>query len=185
MAYRASLEKFGDWAKAAIVLRALGTDLTPAFVAQIQEDGEFVLSTLKYHILAQDLNWHPLSSNTRKREGQLGNNHVYFDTGFMYDNLRVLKVNSRSNGASFFVGANRDVNYNRETSLGRESVPLRDVLVWLEYGTSNMPARPLFRPTWEEVKPVLIEHWKELVKALTAEAGIKNYEDMLIRERRL
>lgn len=176
------LHKYGDWAKAAIVLRGMANNLTPAFTAQLNADGEFVLETLKGHILVQDLKWQPLSPNTRKREGYLGDDFIYYDTGFMYDNLRVLKVNSRKNGASFFIGANRDVKYHTGDARyeSSEEPLLRDVLVWMEYGTEKQPARPLFRPTWEEVKPVLQRHWKELLKAMTVNAGIKDYDELVV-----
>lgn len=175
MSYALSLERFGDWAKANIVLQTLATCLTPAYVAQLQADGDFVLQEIKRHIEEQDLTWSPLSENTRKRQAVQGEDAIYVDTGFLYNNLRVLKVKSKANGATFFVGADAHVT----TPTGSK---LSDVLIWLEYGTLDMPPRPLIRPTWEDVKPVLKAHWTELLEGMTQYAGgIKKVDTLVVK----
>ena len=47
-----------------------------------------------------------------------------------------------------------------------------DLMIWLEYGTDKIPPRPLIRPTWEEIEPILKEHWKDLLDGLV-KGGVK------------
>lgn len=152
------LSKFGDWTRAGIVLQTLCTKITPAFSARLKEDGDFILEKLKGHIDAQDLDWTPLAESTIALKN--GDETIYVETGYLKDHLKVRKVKSPKNGVTFFVGASA---WDKTQS----GVKLSDLMIWLEYGTSNMPARPLIRPTLEEVESVLRKNWEKLLKDLT------------------
>ena len=158
-----SMKKYGDWAKAGIVLQGLSKSLTPAFQAQLREDGELILSELRGHIDKQDLNWVPLSEHTIELKG--GSDTVYVETGFLYNNLKVRKVRSTKNGVTFFIGADAWTT----TPSGEK---FSDLMIWLEYGTDKIPPRPLIRPTWEEIEPIIKEHWKDLLDGLV-KGGVK------------
>lgn len=157
------LRKYGDWAKAGAVLRGLCDNLTPTFKAQLKEDGELILDTLKDHINRQDLNWVPLSEHTVELKG--GDETIYVETGFLRDNLKVRKVRSASNGVSFFIGADAWTT----TPNGEK---FSDLMIWLEYGTDKIPPRPLIRPTWEEIEPIIKKHWKEILQGLVDTGGV-------------
>lgn len=149
--------KFGDWTRAGVVMQALNVHLVPAFKAQIMEDGELILKTLIDHIDAQDLPWVPLSERTIELKG--GDDTVYIETGFLKNNLQVRKIRSVKNGITVFVGASA---WKRTP----EGVKLSDLMIWLEYGTDHIPPRPLVRPTWEELEPIIKDNWKHLLQDL-------------------
>lgn len=158
MAY---LSKFGDWTRAGVVLQGLSVNVFPAFRAQILEDGEMIVETLQGHIQAQDLSWAPLSERTVAIKG---NDTIYIDTGTLMDSIKVRRIRSVANGLTIFVGPNawtKSANGNKAS----------DLMIWLEYGTSKMPPRPLIRPTWEEVEPILRGNWETLLKDLIKTGG--------------
>lgn len=152
-----SISKFGDWSRAGIVLQTLANEIRPAFKAQLDEDGNLIEKTLKEHINAQDLSWSPLSEKTI--ELKHGNSKVYIDSGYLRDNLEVRKIRAPSNGYTLFIGASAW----KKTDSG---VKFSDLMIWLEYGTANIPPRPLIRPTFEEIKPLLENNWKKVLEGL-------------------
>lgn len=158
----AYVSKFGDWTKAGLILQALSVNIKPVFEAQLREDGEFILKTIQDHIDNQDLNWTPLSKKTVQLKG--GDDTIYVETGFLRDNLKVRKVRAPANGVTFFVGASPWV----KTPTGEK---LSNVMIWLEYGTDTIPPRPLIRPTWEEVEPVLKDNWRDFMQDLIETGG--------------
>ena len=158
MAY---LSKFGDWTRAGVVLQGLHVNLFPAFRAQIMSDGEMIVETLQGHIDAQDLPWAPLSGRTVAIKG---NSIIYIDTGRLRDSIKVRKVRSMANGITIFIGANP---WTRSAGGDKMS----DVMIWMEYGNSKQPPRPLIRPTWEEVEPIVRGNWEALLKDLVETGG--------------
>lgn len=154
--------KFGDWTKAGKVLQGLQVNLCPAFKAQLKEDGDLILSTIQGHIDKQDLNWVPLSSKTI--EIKRGNSTIYVDTGYLRNNLEVRRVKSPKDGLTLFIGASA---WKRTPSGAKFS----DLMIWLEYGTDKIPARPLIRPSWEEVEPIIKNNWKEVLGDLVQTGG--------------
>ena len=156
------LSKFGDWTRAGIVLQGLHVNIFPAFKAQLEEDGKMIVETIQGHIDAQDLPWTPLSERTIELKG--GDSTIYVETGFLRDNIKVRKVRSVANGITLFIGANA---WTRTPSGSK----LSDIMIWLEYGTDKIPPRPLIRPTWEEVEPILQDNWETLLKDLIETGG--------------
>jgi hypothetical protein len=142
-----SIRKTGDWDLVSKVLRAVTVRLSPAFRAKIEETGELILETLKGHIDAQDLSWTPLSARTIELKG--GDDTIYVETGWFYNNLEVKKVKSTSQNITFFIGgSNQKVH-------PESGVKLDELFIWLEYGTDKIPPRPLVRPTEEELEPIV------------------------------
>lgn len=153
------VSKFGDWAKAGQILQVLSSGtIVPAFEAQIREDGELILNKVKQHIDNQDLNWTPLSPRTIAMKN--GSDTIYVETGFLKDNLKVRKVKSPKNGLTFFIGA------DAWTTHKPSGLKFSDLMIYLEYGTANIPPRPLIRPTMNEVESTIKNHWRELLKDL-------------------
>lgn len=157
------MSKFGDWTRAGVVLQGLSVNLVPAFKAQIEEDGNLILKTLIDHIDAQDLPWTPLAERTIELKG--GDSTIYVETGYLKDNLQVRRVKSVANGFTLFIGASA---WKRTP----DGVKLSDLMIWLEYGTDKIPPRPLIRPTWDEVEPVIKEHWREILKDFIKTGGV-------------
>ena len=156
-----SLTKYGDWIKAGMVLQGLSVRLFPTFIARIDEDGEIVLQKLLDHIDAQDLSWTPLAESTVQRKGD---NTIYVETGWLRNNLSVRKIKSSSKDYTIFIGASA---WKRTPS----GIKFSDLMIWLEYGTNKIPPRPIIRPTFDEVKPLLEQTWEETLKDLIESGG--------------
>lgn len=154
---RPYVSKFGDWIKAGVVMQKLSISLLPAFRSQLEEDGELVLKTVIDHINAQDLGWHPLAQRTVELKG--GSSTIYVESGYLKSNLEVRKVKAPADGLTIFVGASAWKTHP-------SGVKFSDLMIWLEYGTDKIPPRPLIRPSWEEVKPLIIAGWGELLNEL-------------------
>lgn len=151
------VSKFGDWTRAGVILQALSNKITPAFSAKIKDDGELILEKMVGHIESQDLNWKPLSEHTIALKN--GDETIYVETGFLKDNLKVRKVKSPKNGITYFIGADAWTTHP-------SGVKFSDLMIYLEYGTANMPARPLIRPTFDELQDTIKKHWENCLKDL-------------------
>ena len=151
----AYVSKFGDWIKAGVVLQTLNTKLIPDFQALLYENGNLVLQKMKDHIDKQDLGWTPLSSSTVIKKGS---NTIYVETGYLRNNLKVRKVKAPQNGLTIFIGANAWDKHPNGMSLSK-------LMIYLEYGTSDLPPRPLVRPTWEEVQPLVKSACRNLIES--------------------
>ena len=154
--------KFGDWTKAGVILQSISVNLLPLFKAQLEDDGNISLKTLLGHIDAQDLPWTPLSEKTIQLKG--GSTEIYVETGYLRDNIGVRRVKSVANGCTLFIGASAW----KTTPSG---VKFSDLMIWLEYGTDKMPPRPLIRPTWDEVEPILKDNWRSLLEDIVETGG--------------
>lgn len=152
-----SLKMTGDWNRAGVHLKNLAVKLRPAFQAQFEEDGEFVLETMRGHIDSQDLSWTPLADRTIELKG--GDTTIYVETGELRNGLSVRRIKSTVQGSTIFVGASPWKHH-------KGGMKLSDLLIWLEYGTDKIPPRPLVQPTMEEVEKVLKDHWKDLFEDL-------------------
>lgn len=147
----------GDWNKAGIYLKNLAVKLKPTFEGQLYEDGEFVLEKIRDHIDAQDLGWTPLAERTIELKG--GDSTIYIETGQLKNGLVVRRIKSTTKGSTLYVGASPWKRHDGGMSMS-------DLMIWLEYGTDKIPPRPLIQPTFEEVKDILKDHWKDLMKEL-------------------
>lgn len=153
-----TLEMTGDWNRAGLLLRNLAVNLCPAFQAQFEEDGQFVLETMQGHIDKQDLSWTPLAEHTIELKG--GDTTIYVETGTLRNGLSVRRIKSSMTGSTIFVGASP---WKKHAPSGAK---LSDLLIWLEYGTDKLTPRPLVEPTIKEVQDILKDHWTDLFKDL-------------------
>lgn len=158
------VSRFGDWTRAGTVLQHLSSgSITPAFQAQLKDDGEMILSAIKDHIDRQDLNWRPLSPHTIELKN--GDETIYVETGFLRDNLKVRKVKSPKNGVTYFIGADAWTKHKPS------GLKFSDLMIYLEYGTVHTPPRPLIRPTVEELQSVILQHWNNCLRDLIRNGG--------------
>lgn len=152
-----TLKMTGDWNRAGLRLSNLAVKLKPAFQAQFDEDGKFVLEKMQSHIDKQDLSWTPLAESTIEMKG--GDDTILVETGQLRNGLSVRRIKSSVKGSTIFVGASP---WKRHEG----GMKLSDLLIWLEYGTDKMPPRPLVEPTVQEVEKILKDHWKDLLEDL-------------------
>lgn len=158
------LSRFGDWTKAGIILQALSSgSIVPAFSARLKDDGEMILKKLTGHIERQDLNWVPLAESTIAIKN--GDDTIYVETGFLKEHLKVRKVKSPKNGVTYFIGA------DAWTTHKPSGLKFSDLMIYLEYGTSRIPPRPLIRPTLDEVERTIKKHWESCLKDLINNSG--------------
>ena len=87
-----------------------------------------------------------------------GDETIYVETGFLKDNLKVRKVKSPKNGVTYFIGA------DAWTTHKPSGLKFSNLMIYLEYGTSKIPPRPLIRPTLDEVEQEIKKHWESCLK---------------------
>lgn len=146
----------GDWKKAGITLKRLSASLFPLAKIKLKEDGDYILEVLQGHIDAQDLPWVQLSESTikQKKDGT-----IYVETGELRDGFVVRQVKSSNKGSTLFIGASP---WKRHSS----GLKMSELMLFLEYGTSRIPPRPLIRPVKEEVESYLKDSFPDLLEQL-------------------
>lgn len=142
---------YGDWSKAGVILKRLAVNLNPFAKGMLYEDGQLVLETIQGHIDKQDLNWIPLANSTVRAKGS---DDIYVETGSLRNGLTVRKIKSSKDDLVLFVGASP---WKRHAPSGKK---MSEILIFLEYGTSRIPPRPLVEPTFEEVKSKIQKEWR-------------------------
>jgi hypothetical protein len=160
-----NLQMAGDWQKAAVTLKNIQNYLGPVMDAVLLENGELVLRRLQEHIDRQDLNWTPLSRKTVELKG--GSTTIYVETGFLRDNLEVRRITSNVRASSIMIGASP---WKVHEPSGEK---MSKIMSWLEYGTDRIPPRPLVRPTFDEIRPIVEKAWKEALEAFIRNGGEK------------
>jgi len=114
-------------------------------MAELEKMGEqiggLVRGTLRRHITAQDLGWKKLSDHTIQKKGHPV---VYVDSGTYVSSIgvEVQKQNTYDLTISIFPDG-----YYEER--GKE---IAEIAFYMEYGTKDMPARPLWRPVYEATR---------------------------------
>lgn len=144
----------GDWDRAVFSLQNLAKKLNPSFKSDFDSDAEYVLETLKNHIVRQDLGWVPLSEHTIQLKG--GSKTIMIETGTLLNSFEVKPVSG--NDYSLFVGVDSGSHPSGED--------VQDIMMWLEYGTDKMPPRPLIQPTYKEVQKELKNRWRKVLADL-------------------
>lgn len=146
----------GDWDKASLMLMWLPGAVADMFHAKLYETGELVLERIKEHIDRQDLGWVKLAKRTIDEKGH---DKAYIDTGEFKEGLTVRRLSNTPKKSTILIGASP---WKTHTDSG---LKYTDLMIYLEYGSPKhkIPARPLIRPTWEEVEK---EVKKEMIGVL-------------------
>jgi hypothetical protein len=133
---------YGDWGKAKLWFNKMETaDFNKVFRKELKALGKAVVVKLKSHITRQDLPWEQLAPFTVKKKGHA---KIYIETR-QYKNSMHAKV--RKSGKR----ALKLVVFPKGTHVA-SGLPMQELGMYLEYGTSRIPARPIWRPTYEEMK---------------------------------
>lgn len=144
----------GDWAKASQILNNLPERVKPAFEAQLSFDGDMLAFNMRSHIYAQDLGWAPLSPSTIQKKH--GNATIYIESGVLLGSIQAIAIGGIGD-FTMFIGPR---------GAASKGVDIETVMGWMEFGTSKMPPRPLLRPTLDEAKDILKQHWRETLRDL-------------------
>lgn len=135
----------GDWDKAGIFLRSLPAVISKTARAGLNKDAEAIKQRMIDHIENQDLPWKPLSPITIKLKGH---DKIYIETGELKESIGIIKIDGRIK-YTLFVGWQKGQTHKASGN------DINELMIWLEYGTSKMPARPLIRPVKEEMKSIV------------------------------
>lgn len=141
---------YGDWKALANTLQHAIRSLSTVN-AKLYENGKLVVEQMQGHIDKQDLPWEQLSEiTTRLKESE----KIYVDTGEIRDNIGVFELKKSPKGNTIFVGASPWKTHEAS------GLKYSDLIMYLEYGTSTQPGRPLIEPTYNEMKGKLKSEWK-------------------------
>lgn len=138
-----SVNLTGDWERVTNVLNSLSTNLGENVQNALEDTANEALNTIQGHIDSQDLGWASLSDSTVKIKGH---DTIYIESGELRDSFQVTQLSS-GDTTSFQVGI---PSGSRHSSSG---LPTSQLMEYMEYGTIKQPARPLIRPSVQEVKP--------------------------------
>lgn len=135
-------KKIGDWNGAINYLAQMSyrvKTVTKREQLQVVKDLKRIVIG---HIINQDLNWQPLSEHTKSRKNQENKDKILIDTELYLNSITITRDND-----SVSVGIAKGKAYRKKgnfTSVDR-------VANMLEYGTTRMPARPLWNPSLDEM----------------------------------
>jgi hypothetical protein len=134
------LERIGDWARVARIIRNLSRIIESArnvWLIRMAAKGEAIAVG---HISAQDLNWKRLKASTVRAKVKKGQSEdIYVATSTYFQS-----ITSWVAGDKAYIGVKRGVTNPDGQQVG-------NIAKWMEYGTSTMPARPLWQPTFKEL----------------------------------
>lgn len=140
---------YGDWERLEKALVTIDKHLVPMAHAKMYLDGEIVLQKLRGHIEAQDLGWAPKRIIKRTPD-------LWVDTGELSSGMRTLRIALNAHSYAVFIGfLDSRSHYSGYTQA--------ELAVLLEYGVDKAPARPLIRPTWDELRGDILSTWKSFI----------------------
>ncbi len=137
----ANTRKYGDWDTLKEWRASMKQDKWKGkFLNQMDTLGNAIMGAVKGHIKAQDLKWKPLKPITIKLKGH---DTIYVHTVDYYNRIQAQLRPMDNDGISLTVAPR-----GKHVS----GLDIQILARMLEYGTSKMPARPLWRPSFEEVQ---------------------------------
>lgn len=136
------IKKVGNWDGTIKALKNFGPQIAKEAKQSQRRLAVNMRAAIIGHIQAQDLKWAPLRPDTLKRKQNKNRYMIYMDTETYINSIT---INTKGNSVS--VGIKRGQPYK-----GRKdrSITVDQVAMWMEFGTSKVEARPLWRPTIEE-----------------------------------
>lgn len=142
MAKQRGAELTGDWAKVKVLTQHLGPDIKKVIRRGMKGVGLKAEQIAVKHLQAQDLEWAALDEKYLERKiARGGSEKTLIDTSTMFSAITSIVVGHYG----VFAGVQRNVSYKD----GEDVAYIAEVM---EYGSEarNIPARPLWQPTYEE-----------------------------------
>ena len=108
---------------------------------------ETMVESVRTVIEKQLYKWPPLTDKYAKEKARKGlDPRILIATGKYKDAIKVLREETREDGVTYSVGVEGTFTTKKN---GQEvELPLELLGRWLEFGTSKMPPREHWRPTW-------------------------------------
>lgn len=114
----------------------------------VDSNAEIFYNALMETIQSQD--FPPLSPEYKKRKGLLGlDTRILIATGEYLSNIQIRRVNGYNGKTA------RHVGVDSNTIHSQSGLPMSDLALIMEYGTSDgrIPPRPHYGKTWEQILP--------------------------------
>ncbi len=151
----------GNWKRVIKKLQNFQKDLEVKLLQTTEQAAEYVESVAVGHLKNQDLGWAPLKKayldrklSTQSKRGRSLSGRILIATGTYFQS-----ITSYVEGLHAFVGVKRGVAREKD---GTDIVDL--AMVHEAPITSPIPARPLWKPTFEETKPKVMGMFKRALR---------------------
>ena len=132
-----------------IILDVFERTAAPVLKEEAKALADEFCQELKDRIISKDFKTHKalaVSTVQNKKSKEAITTTPLIDTGAYLQSMQVREING-----GYTVGVGDEIHPD-STAEGGEPLPMRDLAKMLEYGTSKMPARPHWRPTWNRFK---------------------------------
>lgn len=150
-------ELTGPWDKVIYRVKNLNEQMKPHLAKATAKSAMMVEAALVKHIQSQDLGWHALNKAYLKwKIRNKLSDKIWIATSTLINSV-THKI--ADGGLEAFVGVLRTA----KSADGKNQVLIASVL---EFGSAkrNIKPRPLFRPTFQEMKPKIIENYDKAVR---------------------
>lgn len=155
MDIKIQVDDYKNWAPGSRLATRGGEDYRSLLTAFSKKIADLYVEELVRAINTQRYKsrWEPLTPEylEYKRSHGLSTN-IWEATSLLKDSITVYR-----SGNSFVVGVNRTLRYPGSKVL------VYKVVRWMEYGTSRMPARPLFMPVKRRLEKNMRKYWEEFL----------------------
>ena len=132
-------KRTGNWSGVNKLVKSLATDIRGANRVTLMKVGLKAESIAVKHLRDQDLNWTPLRAQTIKSKVRRGgSNKTLINTTDYFQ-----AITSYSDGSTAFAGVIKSAK-------NQDGTKITTIAMVHEFGSGDIPARPLWRPTFKE-----------------------------------
>lgn len=132
-----SFTPFGDWDRARIMVKAMPATIRRSMMYGQEKAVRKLAKIVKAHISSQDLS--VFSQYPKKKISEHGSNRLLIDSATYWESINVWQSQY-----TFYVGVKAGLIEPNGNEIAK-------VASWLETGTRNIPARPVWGPSIEEM----------------------------------
>lgn len=132
---------YGDWVQTHAWLHGLQVAPLDPFFEKLKVLGKALQKRIQQHIVEQDLDWEPLAHSTIQQKG--------FDTVLMntLEYLQKIEFEILKHSLNEW-----ELIVYPKGDHSASGLSMQTLAMYLEYGTSRMPERPLWRVVFEEIE---------------------------------
>lgn len=135
-----SFYKIGKWEQVQMIARVLGKEMEVSQMLSLRRFGLKVEAIAVAHLSSQDLNWVPLKPATLAAKLRRGESEkILIATSSYFQSITSYVI-----GDTAYAGVKKGIRNSKGEIIS-------DIAILLEYGGGNIPARPLWQPTFKEV----------------------------------
>lgn len=158
-----NIEKVGEWDRVRLAIMMLKKEAQKSKSISLKRTGLFAEGEAKKHVSRQDLNWKPLNKEYLRRKKKRGlSNKILVATSTYFQSI------------TSFVDMDTAYAGVRRVSRYKDGKSVANIAKIHEYGSKerNIPARPLWRPTFHAAR----KYWFEKANAaLIFKTRMKKY----------